>query len=169
MAHGDFYFAINATFYHFTERWGPDALIAYWQGIGRDYLAPLGKELAAGGPPAAAIHWAKYFAEEPGGDVDVSLTDERTVLIDVKDCPALSWLRTSKDAATHMPPHPMYCDHCLHINTALAEGMGWTFELQGGGGACQQWFREGEHPERSTFPQEGAQSKDAGPEDGGAA
>jgi len=46
-----------------------------------------------------------------------------------------------KDAATHVQPHPMYCGHCLHINTALAEGMGWTFELQGGGGACQQWFR----------------------------
>ena len=32
MAHGDFYFAINATFYHFTERWGPESLIRYWRG-----------------------------------------------------------------------------------------------------------------------------------------
>jgi hypothetical protein len=141
MAHGDFYFAINATFYHFTERWGPDSLIAYWQGIGRDYLAPLGRELAAGGPPAAAKHWAEYFAAEPGGDVEVSQPDGQTVAIDVRDCPALSWLRNSADAAVHPPPHPMYCGHCLHINTALAEGMGWTFELEGGGGACRQWFR----------------------------
>ena len=148
MAHGDFYFAINATFYHFTERWGPDALIAYWRGIGRDYLAPLGRELAAGGPTAAARHWAEYFAREPGGDVEVSQPDAQTVLIDVRDCPALSWLRNSKDAAVHPPPHPMYCDHCLHINTALAEGMGWTFELEGGGGQCQQWFRA---PDPSTL------------------
>jgi hypothetical protein len=29
MAHGDFYFTINATFHHITEQWGEQALIDY--------------------------------------------------------------------------------------------------------------------------------------------
>jgi hypothetical protein len=34
MAHGDFYFAVNATFYHFTQQWGEQALVDYWQALG---------------------------------------------------------------------------------------------------------------------------------------
>ena len=143
MAHGDFYFTINATFYHFTERWGADGLIAYWKAMGRDYLAPLAPRLAVGGPAAVARHWADYFANEPGGEVEVTQPDDCVVLIDVRDCPALAWLTRSKDAATHPPPHPMYCQHCFYINTELAKSMEYIFELEGGGGACRQWFRQG--------------------------
>jgi hypothetical protein len=145
MAHGDFYFAINATFYHFSERWGEEGLIKYWETMGREYLAPLAEQFQAGGPEAIAKYWADYFAGEPGGDVDVSQSDGRTVLIDVKDCPAIRWLKKSPGAKVHVETHPMYCQHCHYINSAMMETTDYEFKLEGGGGSCQQTFsrREG--------------------------
>ena len=140
MAHGDFYFTINATFYHFTEQWGEQALIDYWRAMGSQYLRPLAERFQAGGPEAIAAYWSDYFAAEPGAEVSVSLPDLDSVLIDVKTCPAIRWLRESKEAAVHEPPHPLFCQHCLHINRAMIEPYGYTFELAGGGGSCQQKY-----------------------------
>jgi len=140
MANGDFYFAINATFYYFTERWGDDALVAYWQAMGREYLAPLAAQFRAGGGKAVARYWADYFAAEPGADAAVSHTNEDAVVIEVRDCPAIAWLTRSPEAVLHPPPHPMYCQHCLHINRALAETAGFVFTIEGGGGTCRQTF-----------------------------
>lgn len=75
MAHGDFYFTINATFYHFTEQWGEQALIDYWRAMGSQYLRPLAERFKAGGPEAIAAYWSEYFAAEPGAEVSVSLPD----------------------------------------------------------------------------------------------
>ncbi len=143
MAHGDFYFTINATFYYFTERWGEGALLAYWQAMGHEYLAPLAAHFQAGGLEAIARYWSDYFDQEPGGDVAVSQVGPDSVVIDVRDCPAIAWLTHSKDAASHPPVHPMYCQHCLHISRAMMEGTDYTFVLEGGGGSCRQIFSRG--------------------------
>jgi hypothetical protein len=140
MAHGDFYFAINATFYYLAERWGEEGLVAYWQTMGHEYLAPLAAQFQAGGPEAIARYWSEYFAREPGGDVAVSQPEPDRVVIDVHDCPAIAWLTRSKDAATHPGVHPMYCQHCLHINRSMMEGTDFNFRLEGGGGSCRQTF-----------------------------
>jgi hypothetical protein len=140
MAHGDFYFAINATFYHFTENWGEQALIDYWRAMGSQYLKPLAERWQAEGPASIARYWSEYFAGEPGAQVTVSQPDAGSVLIDVSTCPAIRWLKESKDAATHPPVHPLFCQHCLHINQSMIESFGYTFELSGGGGSCQQRY-----------------------------
>ena len=140
MAHGDFYFTINATFYYLTEQWGEEALVAYWQTLGREYQAPLAAQFQEGGPEAIARYWADYFAREPGGEVEVSRVGADGVLIDVRDCPAIAWLTRSPEAATHPPVHPMFCQHCRHINQAMMAGTGYHFTLEGGGGSCRQTF-----------------------------
>jgi hypothetical protein len=140
MAHGDFYFTINATFYYFAEHWGEEGLVAYWQAMGREYLAPLRTQFQAGGLDAIARYWSDYFAEEPGGDAVVSQAGQDRVVLDVRDCPAIAWLMRSQEAATHPPPHPMYCQHCLHINQAMMEATDYDFMLEGGGGTCRQTF-----------------------------
>lgn len=150
MAHGDFYFTINATFYHFTEKWGEQALIDYWRAMGSQYLRPLGERFLAGGPASIAEYWSEYFAGEPGGEVVVSQPDADSVLIDVRVCPAIRWLKESKDAATHPPAHPMFCQHCLHVNQALIEPFGYNFELAGGGGSCQQKFTRKPSPSQES-------------------
>jgi hypothetical protein len=142
MAHGDFYFAINATFYHFSDRWGEGGLINYWETMGRDYLAPLAAQFQAGGLAAIGKYWTDYFAEEPGGDVSVTLPDERTVLIDVKDCPAIRWMKTSPSGTGHAEIHPLYCRHCYHVNKAMMEKTDYRFDLQGGGGTCRQTYTQ---------------------------
>ncbi len=166
MAHGDFYFAINATFYYIADRWGEEGLRAYWQSLGRDFLAPLaagfvsagaagaeaaGAEAAgaeaAGSGAAIARYWADYFAAEPGGEVVVTQPDAESVVLDVRDCPAIAWLTRSPEAAVHPPPHPLYCQHCLHINRALAANAGYGFVLEGGGGRCRQTFALGTQPD----------------------
>lgn len=141
MPNGDFYFAINATFTHFTKHWGEQALIAYWQAMGREYLAPLARRFQTEGPAGIARYWADYYAEETVGKVLVSQTDADTVLIQVRECPAIGWLQDSKWASVHPPAHPMYCHHCLYVNRAMLEHTDYEFELEGGGGSCRQSFR----------------------------
>lgn len=140
MAHGDFYFTLNATWYHFTDRWGEQALVEYWQTLGSEYLRPLAHQFEAGGPAEIARHWSEHFAGEPGGDVDVMQPDAHTVVLNVRVCPALRWLRESPAAAVHRPPHPMYCRHCRHVTDAMLAGTGYRFELEGGNGRCRQTF-----------------------------
>jgi hypothetical protein len=139
MAHGDFYFTINATFYHFTDSWGEKALLDYWQELGSSYLRPLAKQFQEGGLSAVAQYWSDYFTAEPFGDVQIHKT-EHAIMLEVKVCPAIRWLRESKDSVTHPPIHPMYCKHCQVINSAMLEHTDYEFTLEGGEGSCQQTF-----------------------------
>ena len=140
MAHGDFYFTLNATWYHFSDRWGEPALIEYWQALGRDYLQPLARRFETGGPEEVARYWSAYFAAEPGGDVQVTRPDADTVVVDVRVCPAIRWLRESAAAAVHRPPHPMYCQHCRTVTAAMLTDTRYRFQLEGGDGQCRQVF-----------------------------
>ncbi|MFA6239941.1 MAG: hypothetical protein WC655_03385 [Candidatus Hydrogenedentales bacterium] len=135
MAAGDFYFAINATFRFILERYGEDALIDYWRAMGAEYYAPVIARFREGGLDEVERYWQDFFQTEPGGDVAVGQHDGR-VDIDVRDCPAIRWLRTH-----HREIVPNYCQHCHHVSTAIAESAGLKFKLEGGGGACYQTFR----------------------------
>ena len=135
MAAGDFYFAINATFRFIHDNWGEQALIDYWETLAREYHAPLSVRFREGGLPEVASYWRDYFDHEPGGEVEV-MSARDAVVIDVKDCPALRWLR--KGGREIMP---LYCRHCQHTGSVIAENAGMTFQLDGGGGACRQTFR----------------------------
>ena len=134
MSAGDFYFAINATFRYIDSTFGRDALVAYWTAMAREYHADVSERFRAGGLEEVGRYWAEYFAGEPGGDVGVSLT-ERGVELEVRDCPAIRWL---KDAGREIVP--CYCEHCRYVSTAVAENAGMVFTLEGGGGACLQVF-----------------------------
>jgi len=134
MSAGDFYFAINATFRFIHDTWGQEALIDYWTSMAQEYHAGLAERFRQGGLEEAHRYWSDYFAHEPGGDVVVSLTDAG-VEIDVRDCPAIRWL---KDGGREIVPY--YCQHCHYISTALADQAGLTFKLQGGDGTCRQVF-----------------------------
>lgn len=135
MAAGDFYFAINATFRFILDNYGEAALADYWRAMGAEYYAPLSKRFREGGLDAVESYWRDFFQEEPGGDVRVSRSNH-AVEIDVRDCPAIRWLRDS-----HRDIVPNYCQHCHHVSSTIAEGAGLRFELKGGGGTCHQQFR----------------------------
>ena len=134
MSAGDFYFAINATFRFIHDTWGQEALIDYWTSMAQEYHSGLAERFRQGGLEEVHRYWSDYFAREPGGDVAVSLTDVG-VEIDVRDCPAIRWL---KDGGREIVPY--YCQHCHHISTALADQAGLAFDLQGGDGTCRQVF-----------------------------
>ncbi|NCO40863.1 MAG: hypothetical protein COZ06_28480 [Armatimonadetes bacterium CG_4_10_14_3_um_filter_66_18] len=140
MAAGDFYFALNATFRFIHDRWGEDALVNYWESLAREYHAPLSQRSREGGLPAVADYWRDYFAHEPGGEVTVEATDE-AVVVEVKDCPAIRWLREGGREIM-----PLYCRHCHHTASVIASNADLSFQLQGGGGTCRQTFR----PDRSA-------------------
>jgi hypothetical protein len=135
MAAGDFYFAINATFRFIYQRWGEQALIDYWRSMGREYCAGLSKQFQDGGLEEVERYWTDYFAAEPDGDVTVSRTDG-AVVIDVHRCPAIEWLKRAGRQVM-----PLYCRHCFHVSSAIAEGASLVFELEGGDGTCHQVFR----------------------------
>ncbi|MBM3289629.1 MAG: hypothetical protein FJY92_05710 [Candidatus Hydrogenedentes bacterium] len=137
MAAGDFYFAINATFRFVLDNYGEQALIDYWRAMGEEYFAPLSARFREGGLDEVERYWREFFAAEPGGDVDVSHKDD-AVVIDVRDCPAIRWLRANGRAIV-----PQYCAHCHHVSGAIAGRAGLAFALEGGGGTCRQTVRAG--------------------------
>lgn len=134
MSAGDFYFAINATFRFIHDTWGKEALIDYWTSMAQEYHAEVAERFREGGLREVRRYWADYFADEPGGDVSVSLR-KRGVEIDVRDCPAIRWL---KNGGREIVPY--YCEHCHYVSTAIAEQAGMTFHLEGGDGTCNQIF-----------------------------
>ena len=138
MSAGDFYYAINATFRHIHDTYGKDALIDYWTSMAREYHADVADRFREGGLVAVHRYWADYFAVEPGGDVSVDLT-EQGVEIDVRDCPAIRWLKGGQREIV-----PYYCEQCHYVSTAIAEQAELTFRLTGGGGTCHQVFGQGE-------------------------
>lgn len=137
MPAGDFYFAINATFRFIHDTWGKEALRSYWTALAQEYHAPISARFREGGLDEVQRYWADYFAHEPGGDVQVSRQPDR-VEIDVRDCPAIRWL---KEGGREIVPY--YCEHCHDISTAIAGQAGLRFRLEGGGGACRQTFDQG--------------------------
>ena len=134
MSAGDFYYAINATFRFIHDNWGKEALIDYWTSMAQGYHAEVADRFRAGGLEAVQQYWTDYFANEPGGDVVVSLA-EKGVELDVRDCPAIRWLRNGEREIV-----PYYCEHCHHVSTAIAQQAGLAFKLQGGDGTCYQVF-----------------------------
>jgi hypothetical protein len=134
MSAGDFYYAINATFRFIHDTWGKEALIDYWTSMANEYHAEVADRFREGGLEEVERYWADYFANEPGGDVSVSLTD-KGVEIDVRDCPAIRWL---KDGEREIVPY--YCEHCHYVSTAIVEQADMAFRLDGGGGTCFQLF-----------------------------
>jgi hypothetical protein len=131
MSAGDFYYAINATFRYIHDAYGKETLIDYWRSMAHEYHADVAARFRAGGLEEAQRYWADYFAHEPDGDVQVSLSGA----IDVRDCPAIKWLREGGRAIV-----PYYCEHCHYVSTAIAERAGMRFALTGGGGTCNQVF-----------------------------
>jgi hypothetical protein len=131
---GDFYFAINATFRFIHDTYGKDALVDYWESMAREYHADLAERFRDSGLEEVRRYWIDYFAHDPGGDVSVSRT-EQGVELDVRDCPAIRWLKVGGREIV-----PYYCEHCRYVSTAIAEQAGMSFALEGGGGACRQVF-----------------------------
>ena len=140
MSAGDFYYAINATFRYIHDTYGKETLIDYWTSMAHEYHADVAARFRAGGLEEAQRYWADYFAHEPDGDVQVSLNGA-DVAIDVRDCPAIKWLREGGRAIV-----PYYCEHCHYVSTAIADRAGMRFALTGGGGTCNQVFSLGGGP-----------------------
>lgn len=135
MAAPDFYFVINATFRWIYDNWGEDGLVRYWQTLGREHFALVSDRFREGGLPAVHEYWQAFFADEPGGEVTLTL-DHDALTIDVRICPAIR----------HVQAHgrdimPLYCRHCTVVSVAMCEGTGIAVEVTGGGGSCRQVFR----------------------------
>jgi hypothetical protein len=134
MSAPDFYFGVNAIFRHIHDRYGKDALIEYWQRLGREYYRPRIDRWRAGGEEAIAAEWRAYFEHEPGACVDVQAADG-TVELDIRVCPAIAHLRASGREIV-----PYFCEHCDHTCGAMARDAGYAFERTGGMGSCRQRF-----------------------------
>lgn len=138
MAAPDFYYAVNATFRFLHDTYGEEALIAYWEAMGEEHFSELSQRFHAGGLEAVETYWRGFFAEEPGGEVEVTRTGTQ-VNIAVSHCPAIHHLRSNgRDIM------PLYCRHCHHVSSVIARKAGLGFELEGGGGSCHQAFFEKE-------------------------
>ena len=136
MSAPDFYFGVNATFRYIYEREGYDALVTYWQNLGRDYYQSRWERWRDNSLQNLADDWENYFQHEPQSQVSVT-TDQtsQSVLLDIHVCPAIKHLN---DNSREIMPH--FCEHCDHITGAMAQKSGYRFQRTGGMGTCQQQF-----------------------------
>lgn len=134
MSAPDFYFAVNAMFRHIHDQYGMSALVDYWRGLGRDYYRQRTERWKAGGAPAIADDWRKFFAEEPQAEVGVAVSGQ-DVELDIRVCPAIKHLR---DQGREIVPY--FCEHCDNVSGAMADEVGYAFERTGGMGSCRQRF-----------------------------
>jgi hypothetical protein len=134
MSAPDFYFAVNAIFRHLHDQYGKEALVDYWQNLGREYYRDRSRRWRDGGPEAIAADWREYFAKEPQAEVDATVQGN-TVTLEIRVCPAIKHLRDhNRDIV------PYFCEHCDHICGAMADAAGYAFERSGGMGSCRQTF-----------------------------
>ncbi len=134
MSAPDFYFVNNAVFRHIHDKYGRDALIRYWTGLGRDYYAKRAALWKDQGAAGIATDWKAYFLEEPQAVVDVTMEGAAAIL-HVKVCPAIKHLR---DSGREIVPY--FCEHCDHVCSAMAGVAGFSFARSGGMGSCEQRF-----------------------------
>ena len=128
----DFFFAVNATFRHLHDRFGKDALVNYWRRLGREHYRQRWEKWTT--LEEIESDWRSYFAQEPGADVSVAVTDH-AVELDIRVCPAIKHLR---DSGREIVPY--FCEHCDHVCGAMAEAAGYAFQREGGMGSCCQRF-----------------------------
>ncbi len=134
MAFEGFYPAILATFRHIESNYGYDTLERYWREMAEEYYAPVIEKFKTGGLGAIARHWREYFDKEPKAQVDV-IREQNRVIIDVKQCPAIYWLRHFK---CDIPD--WYYNHIPVMGTVLAERSGHKFEFESGDGKYKMIF-----------------------------
>jgi hypothetical protein len=134
MSAPDFYFALNAIFRHIHDRYGMPALTTYWQELGRSYNPGRLQRWRDLGLDEVAADWRRYFAAEPGADVQVE-REGNTVRLDIRICPAIKHLREQQRDIV-----PYFCEHCDRVCGAMAGETGYRFERTGGMGACKQTF-----------------------------
>lgn len=130
----DFYFAIHATLRFIHDHLGRDAWIKYLRDMAASYFAPVNAVWTTGGLPTVAGYWRAFFAAEPGAVVEIHESTD-SVIIDVRQCPAISHLRThARDIV------PYFCQHCYFLNEARAAASGFCMRLEGGNGQCRHTY-----------------------------
>ncbi|MHC4871763.1 MAG: hypothetical protein ACYTFY_07950 [Planctomycetota bacterium] len=130
----DFYFAINATFRFIHDKFGIDVLREYWRDLADQYYAPVSRLWQEQGMSSVKNYWEEFFQAEPGGAVDVS-SDEDSVTVSVKVCPAVSHLKKHKRSIV-----PYFCEQCYYLGKRVSENAGYDMDLSGGNGSCCQKF-----------------------------
>ena len=130
----DFYFAINAGFRFILNRFGIDQLRQYWKDLGSGYMAPVSAGWKKHGLKGVAEYWRAFFRAEPGAQVDVTCNAD-SVILEVKECPAIAHLRKHKREIV-----PCFCQHCYFLGEATAAPAGFTVRVEGGNGTCRQTF-----------------------------
>ena len=134
MSAPDFYFCINSIARHIHDEYGMNALLDYWQSLGREYYADRIAKWRQNSPAAIADDWREYFLQEPGAIVE-TLADDTTATLNISVCPAIKHLRESGREIV-----PYFCEHCDHVCGSMAKAAGYRFERLGGMGSCQQRF-----------------------------
>jgi hypothetical protein len=130
----DFYFVINATFRFVLQRFGIEGLRQYWKDLGTSYMAPVSAAWKKHDLNGVAEYWRAFFKAEPGAEVEVALRQD-SVMLDVKQCPAIHHLRKNKREIV-----PCFCQHCYFLGEATAAPAGFTVRVEGGNGSCRQTF-----------------------------
>ncbi len=123
MAFEGFYPAILATFKHIERNYGYETLERYWRELAEEYYAPVIEKFRKGSIDAIASHWQEYLSKEPEAQFEIIKQRDR-VIIDVKRCPAMYWLKHFK---CEIPD--WYYNHIAVMGNTLAENSGHKFEF----------------------------------------
>lgn len=134
--HKDFHGALSHGLSFLRERFGPEGMREFLEGLAETVYRPLVDDLRARGLSALEDHWARVFELERG-DVSIERTGDELVL-NVHRCPALAHLR-----ARGYPIADTFCEHTRIVNDAVCRAAGYVAEVDYDqeAGRCVQRFR----------------------------
>ncbi|MBC7319860.1 hypothetical protein H5T89_04375 [bacterium] len=115
--HKDFHGALSCAFQFLEENYGKEALTKFLIRVAQNCYKDLISNINTEGLLALEIYWRKIFTLEEG-KFEIR-TDENSVIIEVKECPALSHLKKAG--------YPIYKDFCYQteiINSIIAKETG---------------------------------------------
>ena len=136
--HKDFHGLACATLHYLIDNYGQDAMTEVISRTAREVYKTIHEKLKNGDTSELTEYWEYYFQRE-NGDFSLESIEDGVRLI-VKNCPALSHLRT-----LNWEPDPILCEATAVFNQALAEDTPFAAEtVRTGTFSCIQTFRKKE-------------------------
>jgi hypothetical protein len=120
----EFIWTYNELFRYLEENGGEEEVIAFWQGISKNFLENLREFIRQDGLRGMHAYWTQTLGEE-GGRSHLSLYDD-TFVLDMHDCPSARLIHKSG----RVEPYDKYCEHCRWLYPPLIRAFGYDVDYQ---------------------------------------
>jgi len=136
--HKDFHGCFSFGLKFLLDNYGPEEMEEYLRRLARTVYAPLIESVRTRGLQALEDHWRHIMSLEDV-DFEIHFTDDGTLVLDVKKCPAISHMR-----ARGYEVCARFCEATRIVNDEICRRAGYVSEVEYDqeNACCTQRFRK---------------------------